>query len=304
MVFAPKQSNYNGGQIFANCAELVYVPDFTLTNDSFSTYVSMFSGCTNLESVGNITRVATANTNGSNMFADCQKLRKVGTIDMEGIITAQGMFAKGTSANSAPFTAPILNNTSSVTNMQQMFSFGGNLTPESIAIISNYNTSAVTDMTNMFSSTYFTGPAGYPFYNTTLTTAPSFDTSSVHTMSGMFSSNYGGLTGTLTTVPKWNCSSVRSVEYMFSGQNNLTTLGGFTGLGLAFNTGGGGAVSHTLDLSDSSVLTKASIMNVINEFGTATSQDATLKLSATSYALLDASDIAIATAKNWSVVSA
>ena len=304
LIYAPKQSNHNGSQIFANCSELVYVPDFTLTNDSFSTYTSMFSGCSSLESVGNITRVATANTNGGNMFFECLKLRKVGTIDMEGIINCKNMFSKSSSNFSAPFTAPILNNTSSVTNMQQMFGYGGNLTPESIAIISNYNTSAVTDMSGMFRNTYFTGPNGYPFYNTTLTTAPSFDTSSVTNMANMFGSDYSGVTGTLTTVPKWNCSSVYNVGYMFEEQNNLTTLGGFTGLGLAFNSGN--STGHILDLSASTVLTKASIMNVINEFGTVPSgvADATLKLSATSYALLDASDIAIATAKNWTVTSA
>lgn len=48
-------------------------------------------------------------------------------------------------------------------------------------------------------------------------------------------------------------------------------------------------------------------MNVINNLAApedTTVVDATLKLSATSYALLDASDIAIATEKGWSVISA
>ena len=48
-------------------------------------------------------------------------------------------------------------------------------------------------------------------------------------------------------------------------------------------------------------------MNVINNLAApddTTCNDATLKLSAASYALLSADDIAIATAKNWSVTSA
>lgn len=48
-------------------------------------------------------------------------------------------------------------------------------------------------------------------------------------------------------------------------------------------------------------------MNVINNLAAPDDTnvtDATLQLSATSYALLTAEDIAIATAKNWSVTSA
>lgn len=105
----------------------------------------------------------------------------------------------------------------------------------------------------------------------------------------------------LTTVTNFDASGLQGTWNMFEGCSALTTLGGFTGLGTAYT----GTSNHTLDLSASDVLTKASIINVINEFGTAPSgTNATLKLSATCYALLDASDIAIATAKNWSVISA
>ena len=48
-------------------------------------------------------------------------------------------------------------------------------------------------------------------------------------------------------------------------------------------------------------------MNVLNKLSAPDDTavlDATLTLSAESYALLDASDIAVATAKNWAVTSA
>lgn len=48
-------------------------------------------------------------------------------------------------------------------------------------------------------------------------------------------------------------------------------------------------------------------MNIINNVAApddTACNDATIKLNATVYGLLDASDIAIATAKNWSVISA
>lgn len=96
-----------------------------------------------------------------------------------------------------------------------------------------------------------------------------------------------------------------SVLNTFSNCSSLTTLGGFTNLGKAFT--GTNTNAHTLNLSASTVLTYQSIMNVINNLAApddANCNDATLKLSAASYALLSAEDIAIATAKRWSVTSA
>lgn len=109
----------------------------------------------------------------------------------------------------------------------------------------------------------------------------------------------------LESVPLFDTSRVNQVQGMFDYCANLTTLGGFTNLGKAFT--GTNATTHTFNLSKSTLLTKESIMNVINNLAApddTTCNDATLKLSATSYALLTEEDIAIATAKNWSVVSA
>lgn len=88
--------------------------------------------------------------------------------------------------------------------------------------------------------------------------------------------------------------------------NSLTTLGGFTNLGKAFLSTGT-AAQHLLNLSKLTRLTYQSIMNVINNLAAPDDTNvtnATLKLSAASYALLSAEDIAIATNKGWSVVSA
>lgn len=88
--------------------------------------------------------------------------------------------------------------------------------------------------------------------------------------------------------------------------NNFTTLGGFLNLGKAFASTDV-AANHLLELHKATKLTKESIMNIINNLAapddTAVT-DATLKLSAASYRLLTEEDIAIATAKNWTVVSA
>ncbi len=92
----------------------------------------------------------------------------------------------------------------------------------------------------------------------------------------------------------------------------ITTIRSMSGLGKGFvdisSSPAYSGTEHTLDLSAQQYgLTKQSIMTVINDIvapDDTNVNDATLKLSAASYALLDASDIAIATAKNWSVVSA
>lgn len=158
---------------------------------------------------------------------------------------------------------------------------------------------------------------------TSLTTIPLFDTSNVTNMNQMFdqcskiteipqfnTSNVVSLVGTfnrcvaLQTVPLLDASKVENVSQMFGSTNNffakaVTTLGGFTNLGKAFT--GTSSSQHTLSFQYNVGLTKQSIMNVINNLAApddTTCTDATLKLSAASYALLDASDIAIATAKN------
>lgn len=239
------------------------------------------------------------------MFVDCLALKSVASIDTEGVINMDNMFSISVNNITAQstFTPPTMN-TASVTSMANMFNGRAGLTADGIAVISNYDTSSVTSMEYMFNLCYVSGPSYV--YQSTLSTAPSFDTSNVQSFLGMFGSSYGGVTGTLVTVPQWNMSAAKNLQNIFASQDHLTNLGGFVNLGKAFRSGEG-IVNHTLDLSVSSVLTKQSIMNVINNLAApddTTCTDATLKLSATSYALLDASDIAIATAKNWSVISA
>ena len=115
-------------------------------------------------------------------------------------------------------------------------------------------------------------------------------------------------TSALQSIGTVDCSSVTNVIspfgnlYLADTYPNLTSLGGFLQLGKAFTSGG----THLLDLPLHN-LTKTSVMNVINNLSApddSTVVDATLKLHANAYALLDASDIAVATAKNWSVTSA
>lgn len=140
-----------------------------------------------------------------------------------------------------------------------------------------------------------------------MNTAPSFDMSSATDVSMMFHiSAYAD--GELETVPQYNWANVTNIYSVFGGYacRMLKNIGGFVNLGKAF-VSTDASDNHMLDLSGGTQITKQSLMNIINNLAApddTTCTDATLKLSATSYALLDASDIAIATAKNWSVISA
>lgn len=142
-----------------------------------------------------------------------------------------------------------------------------------------------------------TGSAGNMFYRCTKLRELHISFSRVTNCFTMFSG-----CGALTTLPLLDCSDVSNIQSMFSNCASLVNLGGFYNLGSSLTSTGSGR--STLDLSASSVLTKESIMNVINNLAAPASITATLKLSAASYALLTAEDIAIATAKNWTVTSA
>lgn len=202
-----------------------------------------------------------------------------------GYVTgANDMFNTCSSLKSATLT-----NTTGIVNCYNMFKDCLALTSVSLDDTSN--------VTN----------TSYMFYNCkVLTTAPAMNTSNVQTAQYMFQG-----AAELVSVPLYSFGNVTNISTLFGNSSSnmckkLTTLAGFTNLGKAF-VSTDAASNHLLNFQYNTVLTKQSIMNVINNLSApddATCMDATLKLSATCYALLDASDIAVATAKNWSVVSA
>lgn len=93
-------------------------------------------------------------------------------------------------------------NTSSVTNMKQLF-----LGCASLTTVPLFDTSSVTNMDYMFSGC------------NSLTSVPLFDTSSVTKMNGTFAD-----CTSLTTVPLFNTSFVTGMNSMFDGCTSLTTV--------------------------------------------------------------------------------
>lgn len=91
----------------------------------------------------------------------------------------------------------------------------------------------------------------------------------------------------LTTLPYMNLASVINAVNAWAGCNNLTTLGGF------------GAISTDFSLSDSTLLTVESLMNVINQAATVTGK--TMTLGESNLAKLTDEQKAVATSKGWTL---
>ena len=201
-------------------------------------------------------------------------------------------------------TIPLLN-TSTAINMNYMFQGCSKLTT-----IPQLDTSNVNSMSYMFRDC------------SELTTIPQLDTSKVTNMGYMFEG-----CSKLTTIPQLDTSKVTNMEQMFDGCKSLesipmldfskvgiinnffgyswmggdyqylTNLGGFGGLKIDWNDGGG--------LSKCPNLTVDSLMNVINNVydfvGNGSTTTRTLQLGTTNLDKLTDEQKAVATNKGWSL---
>ena len=234
--------------------------------------IEAFFQCNKLEEI-NLTNVDTSNvTDMSMMFCICSNLTSLDVSNFD---------------------------TSNVTNMNNMFSLCSNLTSLDV---SNFNTSNVTDMNSMFSKCK----------GLTSLDVSNFDTSNVTNMDYMFDlcSNLTSIdlsgfeTTKLTSINDMfrECYKLKDLyinfdlklisEYqreIFLSCRSLTNVVG------KFNN-----YKYNLDLSFSP-LTAQSAMVFINGLATVT-ETRRLSLSATTYDSLTPEQIAIATAKGWTVI--
>ena len=168
-------------------------------------------------------------------------------------------------------------NTSNVTDMGYMFYNCENLTT-----ISPIDTSNVTSMYSMFDGCV------------NLTTIPPLDTSNVTDMESMFY-----YCSSLQSIPLLDCGNVTNMNSFFGWSNidTLTDLGGFKYLKISIN-------SDFLDRCPN--LTTDSLMNVINYLYDLTTNGLSgqsLKLGSTNLNKLTAEQIAVATAKGWTLTA-
>jgi surface protein len=160
-------------------------------------------------------------------------------------------------------TIPLLD-TSSVTNMSYMF-----ISCYSLVAIPLLYTSSVTDMNGMFSDCY------------SLVAIPLLDTSSVTDMNGMFSACVS-----LTTIPLLDTSSVTDMSYMFTSR----------ALYLCYLDN----VKISFILAYSSIISKASLLYIINNAQTVSGE--TMTLGSTNLDKLTNAEKQIATDKGWTLV--
>ena len=285
---------------FQNNKSLVYAPNVNCSN-IVNGCQNMFNGCSNL------TTVPALNTSNcqyfGNMFYGCSKLTTVSLIDTGSAKAFDSMFYGCSSLTSVP-----LFDTSKVTNISYMFAFDSQLS----GAAPNFNLSSATNVRNMFMDC------------SKLTSVPQYDLSNVVTL-GPFLYGCSGL----TSIPDFNTAKATNYSETFNGCSNVVSIGlldmssatevydtfrncvklenitGVTNCGKGFT--GTSSLYHNLSFSSSSKLTRQSCLNIFNTIYDMTNTsvtDAKITLHATTKSLLSADDIAIATNKGWSVISA
>lgn len=240
-----------------------------------------FAYCRNLTE---IPQLDTSNaTTMEFMFTSCSKLTEIPQLDTSNVTTMVYTFNGCSNLTTIPEM-----NTSKVTTFQDTFHSCSKLTT-----IPQLDTSSCTNFDSMINQCSL------------LTAIPQLDTSKGTTFN-MFAYNCTNL----TTIPQLDFSKAINLNAAFNCKN-LTTLGGFVNLGKAYTQKTANYSSYTLTLSQSTNLTHDSLMNVINNLydlnltydvangGTLYTQK--LVLGATNLAKLTEEEIAIATAKGWSV---
>ncbi|MBR7042318.1 MAG: BspA family leucine-rich repeat surface protein, partial [Bacilli bacterium] len=156
-----------------------------------------------------------ANTDSSYAFYSFQNLDSIDLtyFDTSSVTNMSQMFSS-TGRNSTVFTLDLGDNfdTSSVTNMNGMFrETGYSSTVFTLDLGDNFDTSNVTNMVSMFS---YTGRSSTVF---TLDLGDNFDTSNVTNMNSMFNqTGYSSTVFTLDLGDKFDTSNVTSINQMFN----------------------------------------------------------------------------------------
>ena len=205
------------GSVFAGCTNLLFVPNFILTNSTTALY-RLFYNCTSLLGVGSVSCPnKDSDSYATEMFYGCSKLTTAGTIDLNHTTRANYVFFGCSKLGEAVFsntsgvsvwdnafgsctglTSVTIPDFSGATSMAYMFS-GTYLRQQVVNQMSLWDTSNVKDFNHLFnhSSSYST------LSEHMFTTAPSFDMSSAENVSYMFYVSYKA-NAALTTIPQYN----------------------------------------------------------------------------------------------------
>lgn len=261
----------NGCQnMFYGCSNLTTVPPLNTSNCEY--FGNMFYNCTSLTSVGLID-ISSAKALDS-MFYGCSKLTSIPEFDLSKVTNTSYMFVDTNLSGPAPNF-----NLSSATNVRNMFMSCSNLTS-----IPQYNLSNVVTL----------GPFLYGCQG--LTSIPDFKTPKATNYSETFA-----FCANVVSIGLLDMTSATEVYNTFYYCGELENIAGVTNCGKGFT---GSSFYHNLSFSSSLKLTKQSCLNIFNTIYDMTQTsvtDAKITLHANTKALLSADDIAIATAKGWTI---
>lgn len=249
---------------FTDDKNLVYFPLIDTKNVTGLT--NTFSGCNLLREIPNIntSKVETM----AATFTDCWSLTSVPAFDTSNVVNFGNIFNNCKSLKEIP-----LIDTSKGIVMSFMFRYCN-----SLSNIPLFNTSSATEMYAMFDGCE------------SLSTIPAIDMSSVTTVNSMFLNCHK-----LESLPLLNFSSVEDTGYFLSYSWDsgmiISDIAGFEGLHV------------NIDVSNCSQLTAESLMNIITKAADLSieSKTATLKFGTTNIEKLTEDQIAIATAKGWTI---
>ena len=258
---------------FHGCNTLITLPD----NLDFSSAVSLYgmaSSCGNLVSVPSYS--FPAGTGFAVMYGDCKNLQTVGVMDTPKATSFYQTFYQCLKLKESP-----LRNTSTATSFYQAFRGAGSQVAGGL-IWHDIDMSKATSIEGIFYAGYV---KELPYLNT-------------EKVSLLWYDNYGGR-GYVTTAGTvsfggLDCTSLKAGQYYLA-TANVENHGPLTNM------------KENVNLSPATKLTHDSLVTIINSLAditaTATENPKTLKLGATNAAKLSAEEIAIATAKGWTVVT-
>ena len=255
-------------KFFKNCSSLTTIPK--LETGNANEMIQFFYKCSSLVVVPNLD--TSKATSFSSFFYNCSSLTTIPKINTSSATYLADMFNGCSSLTTIPEI-----NTSNATNMTRMFSGCAKL--QSIPLLDTTN---VTSMYSMFSLC------------ASLQSIPELNTSNVTSMDSMFYS-----CTSLQSIPLLDCGKVTNMNTFFSYStiNTLTDLGGFKDLKIS-------VTSYFLDKAPN--LTIESLMNVINNLYDLTGNGLSgqsLKIGSTNLNKLTGEQIAVATAKGWTLTA-
>lgn len=254
---------------FTNNRFLTFAPSLGSLLSGTTNFSKWFQGCWCLIYVPLFD--TSSGTNFSQMFDTCTNLRMVPLFDTSRGTNFNQMFANCESITGTPQF-----DTSSGTTFTSMFSGCDNLKN-----IPEIDTSRGTNLNTMFANCV------------NITQAPSFNVSAATTINNMFY-----YCTKLVTIGRFsNCEMITNTNQVFDGCTKLENFGGFYGLKASLS------IPNTVKL-----LTVQSLNNIIDGLydftaagETPTSSQGVLSLNSTNFAKLSAAEIAVGTAKGWTI---